>query len=236
MVLVYHSLGHGGRGEGKLVAVDEGAQERSGFPSAWSWSPGRRRAAWRFEARIRVCRTRSRARDGGASPAGIGGISSVAGASDTSSGRSRWTGPCGSLKARPIASSSTEATRPFRSGWLALDDGPVEGVVVDVHLDSSPQLVRMQVAGEGDERGAVQIGVAYAGREVGGPGAQGGDAEARRAREAAHHVCGEARRALVCGQDEGEPPLAHGFEHGQDVAARDAEAVRDARFLHGLYD
>ena len=94
----------------------------------------------------------------------------------------------------------------------------------------------MQVAGEGDERGAVQIGVAHAGREVGGAGSQGGDAKARRARQAAHHVGGEARGAFMRCEDEGEAPLAHGFEHGQDVSARDAEAVRDARFLHGFDD
>ena len=53
-------------------------------------------------------------------PAGMGGTDSLARASATSSGKSRWTGPSGSLRAISSASARTEATAPSRSARLAL--------------------------------------------------------------------------------------------------------------------
>ncbi len=59
----------------------------------------------------------------GATLAGVTGpcgIGSRAGASATSSGRSRWTGPIGSLSARRIASFTVSAMRPGSSRSVAL--------------------------------------------------------------------------------------------------------------------
>ncbi len=100
-------------------------------------------------------------------------------------------------------------------------------MVVDPHLDATAELVAVEVAGDGDHRRAVEIGAADAGGEVGGAGAQGGDAEPGRAGHASHHVGGEAGRALVCGEHEVDAALAHRVHQRQHVAARNPEAAGD---------
>jgi hypothetical protein len=50
--------------------------------------------------------------------------------------------------------------------------------MVDPHLDAAAELIGVQVAGDGNERRAVEPGVADAGGEIGRAGAERGDAEA----------------------------------------------------------
>ena len=125
---------------------------------------------------------------------------------------------------------------PASEGEAGLGDRPEQRVVIDGHLDAAPELGRGEIARDGQQRRAVEIRVAHARGQVGGAGAKGGDAEARRAGETSHHVGGKARRALVSREHEGQPAGAHRLHQGQHVAARDAEAVRDAGLAQGPHD
>jgi hypothetical protein len=106
-------------------------------------------------------------------------------------------------------------------------------MVVDPHLDAAAKLVGIEIAGDGDHRGAVEERRADAGGEVGRARAQGRDGEAWRAREAAGDVGSEARRALVGGQDERDATPPHRLHQGQHIAAGNAEAVGDAGRFQG---
>ena len=109
-----------------------------------------------------------------------------------------------------------------------LGDRLEQGVVVDQHLQAAAELVGIERAGDRDHRRAVEEGITDAGREIGGAGAEGGEAEAGLAGLPAHDVGGEGGRAFVRGQHEFDPAGAHGLDQRQHVAARDAETVADA--------
>ena len=106
-----------------------------------------------------------------------------------------------------------------------LGDRLEQRVVVDPHLDAPAELVGVEVAGDRDQRRAVEKGAADAGREIGRAGPEGGDAKPGRAGHAAGDVGGEAGGAFVRGQHELDAALAHRLHQRQHVAARNAEAV-----------
>ena len=80
---------------------------------------GRRAAPISAAARLRSAAAAGSGGGGGSSA----GTASVAGIVATSSGRSRWTGPCGSQSAIRSASATVAATRPGRKARLALEMG-----------------------------------------------------------------------------------------------------------------
>ena len=84
----------------------------------------------------------------------------------------------------------------------ALGDRLEQRVMVDPHLDAAAELIGVEIACNRDHRRAVEPGVADAGRQIGGAGAQRRDAQPRRAAEPPGDVGGEARGALVRGQHE----------------------------------
>ena len=109
-----------------------------------------------------------------------------------------------------------------------LGDRLEQRVMVDPHLDAAAELIGVEIAGDGDQRRAVEPGVADAGREIGGAGPERRDAKPGRAGHPAGHVGGKAGRALMRGQHEIDAALAHRLHQRQHVAARNAEAARDA--------
>ena len=136
--------------------------------------------------------------------------------------------PRGSLMAMRMASFTVSAILPVSSRNDALVIGLNKRVMVDPHLDAAAELVGVQVAGDGDQRRAVEPGVADAGREIGRAGAERGDAEPGRSGHPSGDVGGKARRAFMRGQHEIDAALAHRLHQRQHVAARDAEAAVDA--------
>src|SRR5262249_3645287 len=123
MGLVDHALGHRGRRERRPMAIDHRAPE-AGVPRAHARAGGPRDGTPRGRG---AGGNSWGARSGEAAPARASrrpppgaGTGSVAGAVATSSGRSRCTGPSGSLSAISTASASADATRPSRSGSVAL--------------------------------------------------------------------------------------------------------------------
>lgn len=110
----------------------------------------------------------------------------------------------------------------------ALGDRLEQRVMVDPHLDTAAELFGDEIAGNGDHRRAVEPRVADAGREIGRAWTERGDAQPRRAGDAAGDVGGKARGALVRGQHEIDAALAHRLHQREHVAARDAEAAVDA--------
>ncbi len=106
-----------------------------------------------------------------------------------------------------------------------LGDRLEQRMVVDPHLDAPTELVGVEIAGDRDQRRAIEEGSAHAGREVGRAGPQRRDAKSRRAGHAAGDVGGEAGGAFVRGEHEFDPARAHRLHQRQHVAARNAEAV-----------
>ena len=120
------------------------------------------------------------------------------------------------------------ADAPFLQLQRRLGDRLEQRVVVDPHLDAAAELIGVEIAGDGDHRRAVEPGVADAGREVGRARPERRDAQPRRARHAAGDIGGKTRRAFVRGEHEIDAALAHRLHQRQHVAARNAEAARDA--------
>ena len=108
--------------------------------------------------------------------------------------------------------------------------------MVDGHLDAPAELRRGQVAGDRQQRRAIEEGVAHAGRQVGGAGSQRGETESGGARHPSHDVGRERRRALVGGEHVREPADPHRLEQRKDVAAGDPEAVAHAGRAQRLDD
>ena len=167
---------------------------------------------------------------------GIAGTGSLVGASATSSGRSRCTGPFGSLIASRIASASVSAMRPFSSRIVALVIGP-NSAWWSIHIwmrRPSWSVLRLQVMAIIGERS--RIGAADAGREIRRARPERRDAEPRRAGHAAGHIGGESGRPFMRGENEVDAALAHRLHQRKHVAARNAEAPVDARRLQGCDD
>ena len=70
---------------------------------------------------------------------------------------------------------------------------------------SVPMTGGADLAGDGDERHGIQLGVGEAGDEVGGAGAAGGDADADLAGAAGVALGGEAAALLVARQNGAQP-------------------------------
>ena len=109
-----------------------------------------------------------------------------------------------------------------------LGDRLEQRMMIDPHLNAAAELIGIEIAGNGDERRAVEPGVADAGREIGRARPQRGDAKARRAGEPAGDVGGKAGGALMGGEHEIDAALAHRLHQRQHVAARNAEAARNS--------
>ncbi|MCX7314614.1 MAG: hypothetical protein NTV56_23630 [Alphaproteobacteria bacterium] len=129
-----------------------------------------------------------------------------------------------------------DADRLFHGfGYLALfqpercfGDRRKQRMVVDPHLDAPAELVGVQVAGDGDQRRAVEPGVADACGQVGSAGPERRNAQAGLSGHPAGHIGGEASGALVGGQHKVDAALPHRLHQRQHVSARDAEAAVDA--------
>ena len=117
-----------------------------------------------------------------------------------------------------------------------LGDRLEQRVVVDPHLDAAAQLFGDEIAGDGDHRRTIKPGGAHAGGEIGGAGAQRGDAKAGTTGHAPIHIGGEASRALMGRQHEIDAAFAHGFHQGQHIAAGNAETPLDACGFQGGHD
>ena len=109
-----------------------------------------------------------------------------------------------------------------------LGDRLEQRVMIDPHLDAPAELIGVEIAGDGDERRAVQVRAADAGGEIGRARPQRGDAKSRRAGDAPGDVGGKAGGAFVRGEHEIDAALAHRLHQRQHVAARNAEAAGDA--------
>ena len=150
-------------------------------------------------------------------------------ASPTSSGKSRCTGPGGSLTARPNASARTAATFPCSRRNDALGERREQRLVVDQHLRPATELPRRVRAGDGDDGGAVQPGAADAGRQVGRARADRGDTDAGHSRDPTHGLGHEAGGGLACGEHVAHPvALAYRLDERQDWPAGHAEDPTDS--------
>ena len=149
-----------------------------------------------------------------------------------SSGKSRCTGPGGSPVAMPMAWARTAATAPSEISEGGLYDGGKEGLVVDPHLGAPAHEAGGVVAGDGDDRRAVQEGASDAGCEVGRAGTDGGHADARNAGEASDGLGHEAGGGLAGGEDEVDlAAAAQSFDEGQNGTAGNAKDPADAGAL-----
>ena len=118
----------------------------------------------------------------------------------------------------------------------AFGDRGEQCVVVDPHLDAAPELAGVEIARDRDQRRAVEVGAADAGREIGGAGPERRDAQAGYPGHPSGHVGGETGRALVGGEHEGDAAGAHRLHQRQHVAARNAKAAVDPGRLEGRDD
>ena len=196
MLLVDQALGHGGGGKRQVVALDQLAQQRR-------IADAHRRGADDGDRPLRRLDQLARPPDDGvgrggdfAGAAAVAGSGSLVGASATSSGRSRWTGPRGSLSARRMACVTVSPIRPASSAQRGLGDRLEQRVVIDPHLHAPAELVGVEVAGDRDHRRAVEPGIADAGGEIGGPRAERGDAQPGHSGHPAGDVGGETRPSL----------------------------------------
>ena len=110
------------------------------------------------------------------------------------------------------------------------------------HLDHVDELMRLLVhaaqldlTGERDHRGIVEVGVGDAGGEVGGAGAERGQADAGLAGEAAVGV-GHERGALLVtrGHEDDALAVVERLAHVERLFAGDAEHVLDTLVLEAL--
>ena len=88
--------------------------------------------------------------------------------------------------------------------------------------------VGAHLAGDGHQRRAVQIGVGHAGNEVGGTGAEGGQADACPAGEPAVDIGHEGGTLLVPHRDESDVAVPDGEHQVQRLLTGDAEHHIDA--------
>jgi hypothetical protein len=117
---------------------------------------------------------------------------------------------------------------PLLERQRRLGDRLEQRMMVDPHLDAPAELVGVEVAGDRDHRRAIEIGRSDSGGEIGRAGSERCDAKPGRAGHAAGDIGGEAGRALVGGEHEVDPALAHRLHQRQHVAAGNPEAAGDA--------
>ncbi len=235
VILVDHALGHGGRCKRQVVALDEFSQQLSIAHTH------------RGRAEHRDRPLRGGDQRGGA---GDGGIRRRGEPLRRGQSRHRLVGRrqrhvLGKIEMhrtfRLAAGEPDRFDQSLRDAPLAerqrrLGDGPEQSMVVDPHLDASPELIGVEIAGDRDHGRAIEKGAADPGRQIGGAGAERRDAQARRSGHPARHVGGEAGGALVGGQHEFDAARAHRLHQRQHVAARNAEAAVDAGRLQGRDD
>ena len=101
--------------------------------------------------------------------------------------------------------------------------------MIDIHLNSPPELIGIEVACQGDHWRAIKIGAADTGRQVGGTRPQGCDGETRRARQTSCDVGAKTGGPFMRGQHKVNATGMHGLDHGQDIAAGHAEPMAYAR-------
>ncbi len=228
MILGDHALGHGGRREGKLVTIDHRPQQR-GIPDAhgrraehcYRPASGPQDFCRALERRLRGRTDRSASRK--ARGHGLGGR----GQRDVL-GKVQVHGPKGLAEGDLQRLGQYRCHPTLAQSQGRLGDGSEERVVVDGHLNTTTDLRRRKIARDGQEWRAIEVGVAHAGREVGGAGTQGRDAQPRCSGEPAHDIGCEGRRAFVRREYVWKLARSHGFEQGQDIAAGDSKAVAHA--------
>ena len=111
-----------------------------------------------------------------------------------------------------------------------LDDGPEHGLLVDL-LGRIPEHVLHHGRAGDNQHGALGVeGVGYAGQQVGGAGAVGGDAHAGPARDPAVTVGHEGRGLLVArGQELDVVAAVHAVENLKHARSDDADHLADAK-------
>ena len=224
MILVDHALGHGGGGERQVVTLDHPPQQ------------------------VRIAHAHRARAEHGDRPLGrredLGraGEGSVGGGGELARLRRHRHRLAGHGQRHVLR--QVEMHRPLRLAQRQLNrighrfgdraglelqrgfgDRLEQRMVVDPHLDAPAELVLVEVAGDRDQRRAVEVGAADAGREIGRAGPERGDAEPGRAGHAARDVGGEAGGAFVRGEHELDPAFAHRLHQRQHVAARNAETA-----------
>jgi hypothetical protein len=96
--------------------------------------------------------------------------------------------------------------------------------------------VDRQLAGERDDRRAVQVGVRHAGDEVGGARSERREARPWPAGAARHRLGHERRVRLVLREDELETRLAETLDEVDDLSTRVTKDVADARGAEAIAD
>ena len=108
---------------------------------------------------------------------------------------------------------------------------PEEGDEVHDLVRLLVQPVRGGLAGDGDDRGVVHVGVGDAGDEVGGARSERGEADGGAPGEAALYVGHERGALLVAGGDEAQIGVQQGVHDVEVLLARDAEHERSGLAL-----
>ena len=114
-----------------------------------------------------------------------------------------------------------------RHARVPLGDGPEQLDEVDELMGLLVHPLEVGLAGEGDERRAVQEGVADRGDEVHGPGAQRAQADAGAPGEAPVHVGHVGPALLVSNRDEGDRGARQRLVEVEGLLAGDPEDVLD---------
>ncbi len=180
VILVDHALGHGGGGERQVVPLDE---RRSSDGSCMRMALAPITATGRLAAAMQLAGARERR--GRCGPRARAGRRRR-----PARPRARWRAPrppagrdAPAPAARsgraPAPASASRRSMPPCEPQRRLGDRLEQRVMVDPHLQAAAELRGDELAGDRDHRRAVEEGAADAGGEVGGAGAERGDAEAR---------------------------------------------------------
>ncbi|MNZ93940.1 hypothetical protein D3C78_1130330 [compost metagenome] len=115
-----------------------------------------------------------------------------------------------------------------------------DGVHHAAHIDDLEAallgLLDRLLAGNHHHRHAAQVGVRTGGYQVGRARAQGRQADAGLAGQAAIGGCHEARRLLVAGQYQLDLRLAQGFQQVEVFLTRNAEHILDTFVFQALHN
>ena len=192
VILRDHALGHGGRREGKPMAIDH-RLEHVGVAEAH----GRRADDRDRPARgpQDLGRAPQRSLRGGVPPPSHRSRRHVLGGRRQRDvlGQVQVNGSKGLAQGDLERLGEHRGDAALPKGQRGLRDRPEERVMIDRHLDAPPELRRRQIARDRQERRAIEVGIPDSGREVRGAGSQRRDAESRRARQSAHDVGHERR-------------------------------------------
>ena len=210
MLLVDEPLGHGRGREGQAVALDDLAEE-IGIPQPHRGGPHHRHRPPRRPEQLGGPLHRALRRRGKPAPDGNRRDVLGRGSEGDVLGEIEVYGSRRFAERHLQRLGQDGGHAPAPEGEAGLGDRPEQRVVIDGHLDAAPQLRRGEIARDGQQRRAVEKGVAHARGEVRRAGAEGGDAKARGAGEPPHDVGGEAGRTLMRGQHERQIARAHRF-------------------------